>query len=407
MSEKFQEIEYCVACGNKKLESMLSLEDQPLANEYLTEKKPRETYPLSVNYCPECFHCQLSVAVNPSIMFKDYPYVSSTSKTTNAYFRQLSELIQDENPSGTKILDIGSNDGSFLANFNATWNKLGVDPAINLISRAQENNVITIPAVFDNYVAELISHEFDVVTALNVFAHTSNPLGMLLAIKKIMKPNGSLYIQTSQADMVMSHQFDTVYHEHISFFNVKSMKNLLSRAGFYLEDVKIVEIHGNSYLWKIKLNENRNDGISEKIFTREKLEEQSGIYNNLTYESFQKKVLDHNQKVIEAINQYKCEGYQICSYGSAAKGNTFLAANAIYPDYIFDDTPEKIGKYSPIGNVIVKDPIELKNLTGKVLIVIPAWNFKAEILQNIKIKLLSSQHILVLTYYPTLLIEEL
>jgi len=395
---EFVKLTSCLACNSDNICSILDLDKQPLANDYRNNVSNRTKYELVLNFCNNCLHAQLSIAVNPDLMFKNYPYVTSTSKTMQDYFLKLSKIIIEENPRGSKILDIGSNDGAFLTNFrDSNWISIGVDPALNLISKAFEKGVLTIPSGFNTKVSKLLANDFDVVTAFNVFAHTRNPFDMLKAIYMITHKDSKIYIQTSQADMVMLGQFDTIYHEHINFFNVKSMKILLRRAGFFLDAVDIVDVHGGSYLWKISKN---NGTLIES--EREKLENASGFGDKTIYGQYLEKVNESSKEITNKVSELNSDGYVTCIYGSAAKGNTLLNALNIIPDYIFDDTPEKIGRYSPVGDIKVLNPKEITNIQGKILVIIPAWNLADEIINKMKLMKFQASQIKILTYYPEL-----
>ncbi len=398
----FNEIIKCVACDGPNLKLVIDLGSQPLANDFLAENIEFEVYPLKLNRCIDCYHSQLSVAVNPSRLFREYSYVSGTSETLSDYFKFLADKILLEFGHSGKILDIGSNDGSFLSKFKDTkWSGLGVDPAINLISKSTDIGVITIPTFFDHKVSKLIASDFDVVVAMNIFAHTEHPLEILKSIKECLKENGRAYIQTSQADMFFSGQFDTVYHEHISFFNVKSMKALLNRAGLYLSAVSIVSIHGGSYLWEIVKNP-----VDSYILEREAYELQQGLYEDDLYRKFTEIVVNKVSEVKHIIKEHKEKGFLIVLFGASAKGNTFINFAGIKLDYIFDDTPQKINKFSPAGGCKVSNPRIFSEINKPALIIISAWNFADEILSRIK-TLRHNHHDSFLTYYPETYLKDL
>jgi len=385
----------CVACDNIISEVTLDLGNQPLANDFLEAYTVFETYPLKLMRCSNCFHSQLSIAVNPDRLFRQYSYISGTSETLSNYFEFLTSKILSEFGLAGKILDIGSNDGSFLAKYVGTqWSAIGIDPAVNLIPISLSKGVLTIPAYFNQETAKLLTKDFDVIVAMNIFAHTNNPLEILLGIKECLKDNGKAYIQTSQAEMFFTGEFDTVYHEHISFFNVRSMKALLNRAGLYLNDVSIVKIHGGSYLWEIV-----KEPVINLNHKREKYEFELALYENWIYEKFEKLARRRVVEVQEIVESYRKKGFTIVTYGAAAKGNTFLNFANIKLDYIFDDTPQKIGKFSPAGDCVVSSPKSLQDIKSPTLIIIPAWNFKEEILTKIKnLRVNSSDQYL--TYFP-------
>jgi hypothetical protein len=396
-------LDSCVACSSKDLFQTLNLGEQPLANNYSDEIKSQETYPLCLNTCKACFHSQLSVAVSPSLLFSNYLYVSGTSITLKNYFLDLKDFILNRYGSKGKLLDVGSNDGTFLRVFeDSNWNSFGVDPAINLVSEASKKGVLSIASFFDLRLTEFLAKDFDIIVAMNVLAHTSNPLDMLLAMKSILHDNGSLLIQTSQANMIDGYQFDTIYHEHISFFNVKSMTRLLARAGLFLQDVQITDIHGGSYLWIIG-----KQAKQEEKLPRETHEEDLGLFNVSTYSNFATTCSDIKESFRSSVSKYRKLGFQIAVYGSAAKGNTFLNYSNIEVDYIFDDTPQKIGKYSPVQNRLVRNPEELRTLDAPCLFIIPAWNFRNEILNKLRVLRTNSRGDMYLLYYPQFEIDSL
>jgi SAM-dependent methyltransferase len=393
----------CVACGAEDLDLVLDLGNQPLANDYLELNEKFETFPLALMRCESCFHGQLSFSVDPTRLFRNYAYVSGTSDTLFKYFISLRDSIFEKHGPKGKILDIGSNDGTFLSVFKESeWAFLGVDPAVNLIQESAKNGVITIPTFFNSQIASLLADDFDVVVAMNVFAHTPEPLEILKAIKAVLSQSGTAYIQTSQANMFENGEFDTVYHEHISFFNVRSMKALLKRAGLELKSVEFAPVHGNSYVWVI----GHESSIGIQPIPREQYEEVAGLYKESTYKIFAETALDRLARTVEIIESFRGKGYKIATYGAAAKGNTFLNFGDIKLDYIFDDTPQKIGKYAPAGGVIVSNPNSLVDISEPLLTVIPAWNFKEEIVKNI-LRRRNNTADYVLVYFPQIELKPL
>jgi 2-polyprenyl-3-methyl-5-hydroxy-6-metoxy-1,4-benzoquinol methylase len=386
---------HCVACGGEDLTNTLDLGEQPLANDFLEPGSVLPLFPLALMLCMRCFHSQLSVAVNPERLFSKYSYVSGTSNTLSAYFDTLSARIITQFGAEGKLLDIGSNDGSFLQKFSGSdWQTIGIDPAINLIPESAGRGVVTIPTFFDESISKLLASDFDVVVAMNVFAHTKDPLEILRGISNCLSRDGRAFIQTSQANMFFSAEFDTVYHEHISFFNIRSMKALLARADLSLVKVVIVPIHGMSYLWEI-----RKGYTHTRKLPREIEEENFGLYDLNLYSDFAKLARDKADYVVRAVKDFRDRNFKIVSYGAAAKGNTFINFAEISFDYIFDDTPQKIGRLSPAGGCIVSAPVKLKDIDSPLLIIIPAWNFGAEILEKIRL-LRDNVDDVYLTYFP-------
>jgi hypothetical protein len=393
----------CVACNGSNLSLILEVGTQPLANDFL-DNSNFEKYPLNIYACNDCTHAQLDFAVNPDRLFRNYLYVSGTTKTLENYFKTFVAKTAEMNIPNKKVLEVASNDGSLLKVFKEKgWVSIGVDPALNLIPISTGNHVNTIPSYFNKELAHVLANDFGLIVAMNVFAHTCDPLEILETMSEVMDEDGIIIIQTSQANMFERSEFDTAYHEHISFFNVKSMKALVERSGLNLVGLEIVPIHGDSYLWiiskkKIKIPQ------SNILHERESFENKIGLYDGSLYLKLEKNAKALKKGFLQKVEEFRDSGYKVASYGAAAKGNTFLNYAGISLDYIFDDNNHKIGKFAPAGNQIVSNPRILSQLKGKLLILIPAWNFKEEILANIRKLVSKSQYESVeyMLYYPRL-----
>lgn len=397
----------CLACGGTELIPVLNLGNQPLANSLLSsDEETSEVYPLGIGRCSNCFHVQLTHIVNPDLMFKNYLYVSGTSQTmldhfawfakyTFEYFNVLSAL----KPS--KVLDIGCNDGSQLNHYkNLGMKTFGIDPASNLLQFSAKKHIV-FPEYFDMKFAMSNSGTYDILTAQNVFAHNYNPLGFLEAAKELMSSDSLLFIQTSQSEMILNNEFDTIYHEHISFFNIRSMRKLCERAGLYLIDVTKCPLHGTSYIFVI--SKNKSVSRTFNIENLENMEKNKGLYTASTYEKYKREVEVIALDFQLTIKSLKSSGYKIVGYGAAAKGMTFLnytgMNNTIF-DSILDDNPLKVDKFTPGTFIPIKDPSVLfKEETEKIAFVPLAWNFYSEIRSRIKTKRLNGKDVFV-KYFP-------
>jgi len=385
----YKKLNECLCCGSKNLELILDLNDQPLANSYKTNiNNYEEKYPLQLNLCNECFHTQLSIAVNPDLLFKNYLYVSGTSKTLNDYSKVFAGDICDyyqnlNNEKPTNILDIACNDGTQLNHFkDLNLKTYGIDPAKNLFELSSKNHTV----VCDYYKKGLFDNKFDLILAQNVFAHNSDPYDFLLNCKEDISDNGLIFIQTSQANMIVNNEFDTIYHEHISFFNCNSMKRLSERVGLKLIDVFKTDIHGTSYVFVFSKNHTMATSIPPGIVNRLKLEEEQGLYTYVTYLKYGNKAEDIVSELKTVINDFREKKYHLVGYGAAAKGNTLLNFGDISLDFIIDDNKLKQGLYTPGTNIPIKDISELDRISKESPVVfIPlAWNFYKEISSNIK-----------------------
>lgn len=372
-----------MCCDSTRLSKILDLHDQPLANSYTKSKDETLPYfPLGLNYCNDCTHLQLTHAVNPDLLFKNYLYVSGTTKTLKEYFDDFVNITDTYSIHSTEkhVLDIACNDGSQLDSYKKKgYYTYGIDPAENLYELSSKNHNI----VCDYFTEESISklnQTFDVIIGQNVFAHNTYPYEFLKTCKKYLNDGGKIFIQTSQADMIKQGQFDTVYHEHISFFNVRSMHTLINRAGLYLQDVIKTPIHGNSYVFVISANS--KDDNSDISLKREQ------VYDLDTVNRFASTAISTVDKLNKDITEYRNQGYMVVGYGAAAKGNTVLNFGKTTLDYIVDDNPLKQGLYTPGMTIPIVSLNQLNDISiGKKVVWIPlSWNFFKEIKENINTK---------------------
>lgn len=397
---KLTENKHCLACGSNNLVPSLDLGQQPLANSYLSDlNENEEKYPLAVNLCQECCHLQLTHTVDPEIIYKNYLYVSGTTKTLKDNMKWFSDYVKETvGVTSNRVLDIGCNDGTQLKFFKdlgyETW---GVDPAENIYATSSKDHHI-ICDFFGPDIVDQINVEFDAITAQNVFAHNPNPLAFLSTCQKLMSDHTLLFIQTSQADMVLNDEFDTIYHEHINFFNANSMKCLAARAGLNLIDVTKTPIHGNSYIF-VMSRQSQNIHHVQNVIA---MESAYGLQNLDTYTQWANTVKNNIKHLIDTVDQYRNNGYTLIGYGAAAKGNTLLNFSKIKLDFIIDDNPLKQGKFTPGTRcpIVSIDLLQNFDSDSKLLFVPLAWNFFKEIKSNIQ-RARSNNNDKFLKYFPT------
>jgi 2-polyprenyl-3-methyl-5-hydroxy-6-metoxy-1,4-benzoquinol methylase len=375
---------------------VLDLHDQPLANSYVKNKNDSEEYyPLALNYCNDCTHLQLTHGVNPDLLFKNYLYVSGTTQTLRDYFDEFVDITTKYMPvdGPYKVLDIACNDGSQLDAFKKKGHQTyGVDPAENLHEISSKNHTVICDYFNEQSAARLGADRYDIIVAQNVFAHNTYPKEFLTVCKDRLSRNGKFFIQTSQADMVTYGQFDTIYHEHISFFNVRSMATLAKQSGMFLQDVFKTNIHGTSYVF-VLTNDSSQDNTKMLIDNEAKQTPQV--------------VKQFTDTAIRVVTELKDElnRYNDClrvGYGAAAKGNTLLNFGEIDLDYIVDDNPLKQELYTPGRQIKIVSLDELIKLAhGKSIVWVPlSWNFFDEIRNRIKNKY--HEPTVFIKYFPTM-----
>ena len=400
--ENAKELDSCLCCGSDKLKLTLDFNEQPMANSFIDDPDdPELTFPLRLNLCEDCTHLQLSHAVNPDLLFKHYLYVSGTSKTLKEYFDWFVDYTQQffVNKPNT-VLDIACNDGTQLDSFkDKGFTTYGVDPAENLYEISSKKHEVICDYFTDAHVDTLKAKNIDIINAQNVFAHNSYPVKFLQQCRDIMHDDSLLFVQTSQANMVMNNEFDTIYHEHLSFFNANSMNELAKRAGLHLINVEKTPIHGTSYVFVFK--KRPAPGNVKDVL---RLERGHALQDLQTYEIYAQKCYGVLEQLKEAISEYRIN-YTIVGYGAAAKGMTLINAGNLYFDFVIDDNPMKQGKYCPGSHIPVVSIDELDKYEDESIIFIPlAWNFFDEISSKIKAKRNNPKDKF-LKYFPKVTIE--
>jgi len=401
--ENAKELKECLCCGSERLKLVLDLKEQPMANSFKeTEDSAELMFPLRLNLCEDCTHLQLSHAVNPDLLFKNYLYVSGTSKTLRDYFDWFAKETLTYAPDAKTVLDIACNDGSQLNSYKTLGLKTyGIDPAENLHELSNANHEVVCDYFKEKYVYHYKMKQLDIITAQNVFAHNDYPLDFLLQCKEIMHDDTVLFIQTSQADMIKNNEFDTIYHEHLSFFNASSMSALARRAGLYLIDIRKTPIHGNSYLFVLS----KVPGARLSVQAQLDFERQAGLQDMNTYLSYADRCHEIVKDLADTIKFYKDQGTLIVGYGAAAKGMTLINFGDLYLDFIIDDNPLKQGLYCPGSGIPVVSIDMLDQCKDLNVAFIPlAWNFFTEIKGKIKAKRDKPDDVFI-RYFPTIKVE--
>jgi SAM-dependent methyltransferase len=376
---KYKNLSNCLACESTNLLDVLNLGQQPLANSYrkTSEQGDEESFPLLLRVCLECWHGQLSIAVDPGILYENYFYVSGTTSTLKANFQEFARRIAKINPRSS-VLDIAANDGSFVnALLEEGLSACGIDPAKNLVDQAINEGLPIHLGFWSAKFAKDFNQKFDVITAMNVLAHVSDPADFLLGCGMALNDGGSIFIQTSQAFMVNRGEFDTIYHEHHSFFTTYSLQKLAERVNLYVVDGQYVDIHGTSYRWELKAT--KGSGATALLQD----EARRGMAELETFIEFASIAKRRAIDTASIVQSQRASGYTICAYGAAAKAQTFFNFAGISPDLIVDDNPLKQGLRSPGSGVVIQNPDVLRAIPGPIQFVISAWNFVDEIKRNI------------------------
>lgn len=377
------------------MQPILDLGQQPLANSLIEDSDhPFHTYPLGLSVCPSCTHGQLTHFVDPKEIFVDYLYASGTSQTLKDFFSWFAGKIVASLGTDIEVLELASNDGSLLdALRQQGLNPTGIDPAENLCEVASKNGHSVKCGFFPVVRPDA---PVDVIVAMNVAAHTPDPSNFAQGIYDCLRPGGVALIQTSQANMIANGEFDTIYHEHYSFYTAKSMSTLARSVGLELERVELVSVHGNSFLFTLR----KPGGNPRKIDFSDT--DQKGFYVALPdplpplfnpncpegtasdiYERFAAAAEEKMYATSKLLDEHVADGKFLGLVGVAAKALTFVHAAGLKPRYFFDEASLKIGRFVPGSQTPILPLSALESIDQDVVLLIGAWNFAPELAEKI------------------------
>lgn len=384
----------CRCCGSDKLTKYLDLGLMPLANnlEFTAQAaKAKERYPLQVMFCNQCALSQLSVVVDPEEMFSHYVYRSSVNAPYVKHCRQMAvDLHKDYGiGQGCFMIDIAGNDGTLLKEFREEigLNVLNVDPATNLVPIAEAAGIESIVDFWSEDLARKIvaTHgKADLITATNVFAHLDDIHDFMKGCRAALSSDGILIIENPYiVDFVRHMEYDTLYHEHVTVWGLKPMMELCVRNGMQVVGVEKKDIHGGTMRYHIsRIDSSHIPGMSVQIQLAMEFS-----YNSIDmYQNFSSRVTDNIRNLQSKLVALKKSGAKIVAFGASAKGSTLLnygGFNTDIIDYIADETPEKIGKYTPGTGIQVLHP-QMIMKTNPDYILILAWNFTDAIVDKVR-----------------------
>lgn len=389
-----EKIDSCRVCKSNNFTKVLTFGPTPLANAFLPKDRiDREEYfyPLDVYFCNNCKFLTLGHVVSPIALFKDYVYVSSTSQIFINHFKTFAQDVYSRFnlTQNSMVLDIGSNDGILLRPFKVLGAKvLGIEPASKIAELARKEGIETVDKFFSVELAEQIVSKYGhvkIATATNVFAHIDDLDEVIKGLDTLLDKDGVFIMEAPYlVDFLKKRYFDLVYHEHLSYWSIKSLIALFNRFNMEVFDVQKVEVHGGTIrVFISKKGSYKKEKSVNKFLS---LEKKWKLEQKDTYSKFSDKVLENKIKLLTLLKKIKSENKRIVGYGAPAKGNTLLNYFSIgqeFLDYIIDDSPWKQGLYSPGKRIpVVSSKVLAKDKVDYILIL--AWNFAESIMANNK-----------------------
>jgi len=378
----------CRICKARLGASFLNLGRQALANNLAESKASAQhasTYPLEVARCVECGTVQLTETVPPRALFGHYLYETGVSAAFRTHFAQYAQTVAERIGEPGPVIDIGSNDGTLLSYFKeAGWPVCGIDPATNLVERANERGIFTLLGFWDDEMAAQAGPA-KLITANNVFAHTQDLHDFIEAVKLALEPDGWFVFEVVDLKtMLQAGTFDLLYHEHIFTHSVGGLVELFARHDMEVVDVEDVSSHGGSLRCYVRhVRQSALPSVREHVMT----ERSAGLFDGdgKVFQDFAERADRVRRDFVSVLAGYRNRGLNVVGYTCPAKAATLLnycGITGVDLDYIVDDNPLKQGRWLPQAGIPIRgsDEVDLRKAGA---IVVFAWNVADEIIPKL------------------------
>ena len=384
----------CRFCDAPLSRTFVDLGVSPLANSYLEPadlSRPETFHPLKAYLCEGCFLVQLPEAAAPEEIFTDYAYFSSVSTSWVEHARRYAEAVIDRFGLGPEslVLEIASNDGYLLRHFRERGVPvLGVEPASNVARAAAEAGIPTRNEFFTLELARGLAAEgarADLLVGNNVLAHVPALNDFVAGVATALAASGVATFEFPHLLRLMEeHQFDTIYHEHFSYFSFHTVRDVFAAHGLALFDVEELPTHGGSLRIYARHAENGSKETTGRVADLLARERAAGLLDPTTYDAFEGRVRATKRGLLRFLLDAADEGRRVAGYGAPAKGNTLLNYCGVGPDllpYTVDRSPHKQGRYLPGTRLPVAGPERLREERPDYVLILP-WNLRDEIVEQ-------------------------
>ena len=385
----------CRICTTPLPSPFLDFGDMPLANSFLSSLEEADNearYPLAVTACQTCGLAQLTYVVPPEQLFRNYLYVTSTSDAVKVHADWLAKELAGRYgwTRSQFLVEVASNDGTVLRSFQRSGLRvLGVEPARNIAAMAEADGIPTLAEFFNAATAKEIAASHGRAVAIlgrHVFAHVNDLHDFLKGVDILLNDEGVFLIEMPYLGTLLSHmEFDTIYHEHLSYFSLAPFMRLCQNHGLVLVDVERVKLHGGSILLHVR---RQRAGLVRSGRLEHMLEEEQrlALTSRPALEQFGQAVHQWRGQFVDWMGELQRGGARFIGYGAAAKGTTLLnccPSIASSLECILDRNPLKQGRYTPGTHLPVK-PVDYWLTSRATHLVILAWNFKEEIMRQMR-----------------------
>lgn len=385
----------CRFCSKPLKHKFADLGKTPFANAYLDEKQLKKMepfFPLQAYVCEYCFLVQLEEFETPQNIFGDYAYFSSYSDSFLQHAKDYTNMMLDrfEFDESNFIVEIASNDGYLLTNFvKKNIPVLGIEPAENIAEVAEKKGVPSLVRFFGKDLAKELKNEnkqADLIIGNNVLAHVPDLNDFVSGLKILLKPNGVITIEFPHLmHLINDNLFDTIYHEHFSYFSFLTVEKVFREHGLELFDVEEIATHGGSLRIYGKHEDDSSKRISERVKRLRSREINLGYNEVAIYKEFNDRVRNIKRHILQFLIELKNQDKSIVGYGAPAKANTlfnYCGIRSDFIDYIVDRSPHKQGSYLPGTYLPIYDPEKISDTKPDYIFILP-WNLKDEIISQL------------------------
>ena len=386
----YKKLKKCRLCDSNKLKTFIDFRRMPLAGAFLSKSQIKNEflYPMAMQFCKNCSSVQVDTVIPLDILFKKYFYFSSSINTLIEHFFDLSNMVSKKYlKNGGNVLEIGCNDGVFLNHMvkKDGINCIGVDPAKNVIKKISNKKISSYNKPFDLELSKKIKsrfHKIDLIVSSFSFGHIDNMKSVAEGINNLLDEKGTFIFEIYYLGTVIKElQYDMMYHEHMTYYTIKSLKKFLSNYNLRIFNIEKIKLRSGSLRFSCcRIKNKRTNSKNVEKYLRD---ENKNGFNKLSYlNNYNNKINKTKTDIIKIIKKLKKDKKTIYGYGASGRGTiimNYCNLNKSVLDYVVDDAPAKRGKYTPGTHVKIISWDDLKKVGYPDYFVLFAWPFHAEI----------------------------
>lgn len=380
----------CRVCQKSVLKPFFNLGFQPLANSLLTTRGAKEErYPLALEWCRNCGLVQLSYTVEPKKLFSRYVWVTGTSEAARKYADEFCENLIHRvgSPEEGYVLEIASNDGTFLLPFiRRGFKAWGIDPAKNIAASARKKGIQTRAWFFGSRRAKMILKKYGparVIFARNVLPHVSSPSDFVAGIATLLNKEGVAALEVHYAKTILKElHYDSIYHEHLCYFTLKTLERLFNDAGLFIFDIARSPISGGSIVAYVSKSRVEEKPAVERLRRMEKRHKTNSLS---IWKRFSERAFAHRRKLAGLLDKISKSGSVVVGYGASARSSTllnFCGIDSSLLPVIADKNPMKQKRFTAGSGILIESPVKVMRMKPDFILVL-AWNFAQEIMREL------------------------